>query len=321
MRLPLYVFIALALGWFLSEIRHYREEVRGKFGTDLHTSIRKKPMARDRNSPSIVFVINSAPEYYNTRIKEVRETWGKIVLESDRMKIIIVTTHGIDQTEIHNEDSVIVSDCPEAYAGIPECCKRGHMYQIAFDYLNSNEGSFTDWVAFIDDDNYILPYKLLSYISNLGPAASHEFNLYGGYMGSTHCTGFWGGTGYLTNRKTLDLIVNGGAGEDIRVEAARWCKHCDEWGDITLTWIPLHRRGGLIQGSDVLHSESRAVMYNTTREELAQVYLNPSKPIEVWNFHHSSRGNMYWIHDRVMLLTTPPFVDNEFKIVMQSIFY
>ncbi len=257
--------------------------------------------ASDVEPPSkggILFISNSSPDYYSTRVKEIRETWGKWVSESELMHLIFVTNPNPDITLVEGDD-VRFTECPKSYKDIPECCKRGDMYLMAWDYLNSKEGANKDWVAFIDDDVYILPNVLLRYLNALGDEGLNSLKLYGLTMASPRCKSLWGGTGYIANRKTLELIVKGNSGYySVREEIMASCSFCGSWGDITATWVPLNKRDNLITNSDSFF-KGKAHMYNKPRDELESI-LAPGRKVDPWMFHHSSRGNMYWIHQKVV---------------------
>jgi hypothetical protein len=256
----------------------------------------------DVSSPGnvgILFLSHSFSGYYDTRVKQIHQTWGKRINDSPDMHLIIVTNSS-NVTPRRGED-VRGTKCVEGYKDLPECCKRGEIFKIAHQYFSSEAGKAMDWAVFIDDDVFVIPEVLSRYIQQLGPEALDTYKLYGIPMGTSKCGGVWGGTGFIMNRKTLELVIHGTRPgfETITEEILDMCMYCGGWGDIATSFLLLSKRNGQISASTAIHGQQRAFMYNMTRDEM-ETALRPGANKQVpWLFHHSSRDNVLWLDERV----------------------
>lgn len=240
--------------------------------------------------PSVLILVQTFPGMYTTRIKEIRETWGKRVVEkSDNMKMFFVSNNSTE-----GMDDVWLSKCPAGY--LQSVCKIGDTLEMAYEYLHDTpEGKQFEWLLFGDDDIYLLPDNMQHVIIGLGPDASRKRTIFGVLgCGLGHCSGFCGGGMYLLSRMMVQVMAteyNKTRFSTVKEEFIATSDFCGGYHDIALGSIALRNRTNVTLTSyPVL-----PYVYHITPQELNETFYR--KNPFTWLYHYPSRGNMHFIHN------------------------
>ncbi len=190
---------------------------------------------------------------------------------------------------------VIETDCPPG--GENDCCKQAEELRIAHEFLQSKEGANFEWVFVADDDVYILPDNLQTIVSmvNTTDRTGHVWGIPG--CVTKNCQGLCGGGGYFFSRDVVDTMLMGTSHQfgSIRDEFMNFCKHCEDFGDMTFAHILKNRRGGMTL------KPFPVTNYNWDMPEdkiITSLASGKDKQLP-WLYHYPSRGRMYKIHDWV----------------------
>ena len=258
--------------------------------------------------PTVLFVI-STTSVNSRRVTSIRNTWMKTVMEDPSLDIIFVGDPG---QQVFPE--LVHSQCPVGY--YEDTCKRADMFSYAHEFLKRPQGASIDWVYFADDDVYIFPHNLQRMILSVGhPTAVNTTQVWAALAAPVlcafngQCDGMCGGSGYLTNRKTLLRIVEGidrTKYSSLREEAAVFDEQCGRLGDIAISQVLKKHRGipivELPPGAYRLHFDDG---------DTGLVASLKSRNPRPWLYHYPSRDRMDFIHQKGIELHTDPRMDEE----------
>jgi hypothetical protein len=234
--------------------------------------------------PQVVIMLQTTPNMFHTRVRQIRETWGARVLEKASMGLHFI----VGDTTDGGED-MIKSGCDGGYlSGI---CRLGFAIQYAYD---EKSWSKYDWFLFADDDVYILPDNLQRMILAMGRDAhlrGHAHCVPG--CVTDPCVGFCGGGGVLLSRHAIAQIVLGrdpNRFESLIAELQANEPLCGKYHDVSFGYFLEHNRTNLSM-KNYLYTPYVWDFKNSIE------FVQSLKPKEglAWMYHYPSRGAMYWL--------------------------
>ena len=242
------------------------------------------------NASTILIVINTTFKNYNTRMKDIRNTWMKRVEQKPSMDIMFIGSGGTETIP-----RLVHSQCKVGYW--EDSCKRGDLITFSYDFLRTTPGRVFDWVFFADDDVYIFPDNLQRMIMSLGPDAVHESKVWG-IPGCAHdkCSGLCGGGGYFTNRETLFRIEEGvdrSRFENLRNETDLFDIECGRCGDLVIARVIKDRRG-----IPIVEYPAGSYTWDFADGDVGLIAsLKSTSPLP-WLYHYPAKGRMEFIHQK-----------------------
>lgn len=270
--------------------------VMGYGGPPLSRSIKSLIIPR-RNDlfipPSALILIQTGPENFEGRVKEIRETWGMRVHEKTRLKLVFVTT----SMQATPED-VWVTGCQDGY--LKASCKLAHALEKADAYLRT-DGSLFDWVFYADDDIYLLPDNMQHLIVGLGPDAATNDGVYGLPGCVDKCVGFCGGAGFLISKTSLEKIITGRnvtRYPSLAEEMAKINDKCGDFHDVAFGYLVEKVRNMTM----IPYPIEPHVWFFDNETKYTETYFKKT-PFS-WMYHYPSRDHMYAIHNATAVLGT-----------------
>jgi hypothetical protein len=243
-------------------------------------------MYRRGKSPTVLFVINTHEKNYESRVKDIRETYLKRIKRKSSTELIFISSQMPD-----GNPDMYQSTCPMGYR--EDSCKRADMMTITSGVLRMPGMEVFDWIMFADDDAFMLPDNVQRMIMK---TMEKEKNLTAVFAIADcvheECDGICGGGGYLMNRETLFEIVNGGNKTEfpsIRDETDFYDKPCGRCGDLTLAraiedihHIPIkpYAAGGIFVWDVAPHPNN---------EEGYKMSLQVDEPL-AWYYHYLAKN-------------------------------
>jgi hypothetical protein len=251
--------------------------------------VQRKGILRKGGSPTVLFVINTTESNYSTRVKDIRTTWMKRVLEKDSLEILFLG--GPDNKGM---EDMVPSQCKVGYW--EDSCKKADAITAAYDFLQKPYGKRYDWVFLADDDVYLFPDNIQRMIVSLKSDPLKE-NKAWGINGCAHqpCVGFCGGGGYLLTRHALiDLEerVDRTQFKALRNETDLFDVECGRCGDLVMTRVMKERRG-----IEILRYPAGHYVWNFKNDEGLIDSLKSTDPLP-FLYHYPSKGRMEFIHQK-----------------------
>lgn len=243
--------------------------------------------------PSVLILIQTFPGMYASRIKEIRETWGKRVVEkSDTLRMYFVSNNSTEGFE-----DIWLTQCPAGYH--QSVCKLGDTLDMAYKYMyESTEGSEMEWLIFGDDDIYLLPDNMQHVILGLGSEARTQRTIFGVLgCGLGLCSGFCGGGMYLMSRMMVHVMAteyDKTRFNTVREEFNATSEFCSGYHDIALGSIALRNRTNVTLTPYPVMPH----VYHITPQELNETFYR--KNPFTWLYHYPSRENMHFIHNQTI---------------------
>lgn len=201
------------------------QRVRG--GPEFIEELAARREAGKNKRTSILYVIYSDSEFYNSRLKWIHETWATQV---PKESLLIIG----DKAMTNNSLSMHVqaTRCPPHSHWEGACCKYAEAIIEAREVLFKKPGF--SWVYFTDDDAYVRPDALEKALAAQGGEGSIVLGNWG--CKTHHCkkAGLCAGGGYAANYKAIMELVGTSRGAFLK-EQMRNCQLCDRWADIALT--------------------------------------------------------------------------------------
>ena len=267
-----------------------------------------KVSKRTGDVPTVLIVLSTTAQYYETRMVEIRNTWMKRVEAKPSMDLIFVGEASPEMTAVPAD--LVQPACPVGY--YEDTCKRAEMFTFAYDYLSSARGKFIDWVFFADDDVYIFPDNLQRMIMSLGQAAVSVKQVWAALAAPVFCAnkgkcfGMCGGGGYFTNRATIFAIEEGvdrSVYPRLKDEAAQYDEECARIGDIAISQLVKFRRN-----IPIVEYPAGADRLGVPGGDAGLLASLKSKAPRPWLYHYSSRGHMDFIYQNGIAFGTddPP---------------
>jgi hypothetical protein len=238
-----------------------------------------------QNPPKVLILIMTGPAFYETRVKQIRDTWAFRVNQKSSMKLFFVTSNDKNAT-----NDMWSTKCVDGY--FMASCKIAEALERSYDLLQA-EADF-EWIFYADDDIYLLPDNLQHLILRLGPRAPEEMKVYGlpGCF-DRECGGFCGGGGALFHRNILKKVVldrNKKLFPTLLSEFEYISQECGLFHDICLGRLVEKHRNLTIQEYPL----TPFVWDFDSSIELEQSFIRKD-PLP-WLYHYPSWDKMYYIH-------------------------
>ena len=285
------IFILICIGFLTSS----------PYSRSIDPSPRGTP---SREVPNVAILLQSSPESFNHRVKQIRETWGARVRRKPSLGMYFVVGNVTD-----GGSDMLKSDCDEGYfSGI---CRLGFALQYVYEASLSDPGWMKfEWFLLADDDVYILPDNLQRMILALGEWAHLEnkaFCLPG--CVTDYCLGYCGGGGILLSRYVVSRIVNerdenkfGSLIEELRGNDAL----CTQYHDVSFGFFLEHNRTNISMAP--YPYDPFAFGFKDNFEMIRSLKNKQSLP---WLYHYPSRGAMYWLDNMIRDLGTNIEINDE----------
>ena len=233
--------------------------------------------------PRVLIIIQTSPELVPTRVKDIRETWGKRVHAKPSMKLIFATT---DQK--YASDDMWSSGCSDGY--FQAICKLGYSLERAFKLMKEDQ---FDWLFFGDDDIYVLPDNLQHLILELGPEAASSRSVFGvPGCADKDCVGFCGGAGFLLSRTALEAIIEGSP-TSVDAELQGLSRKCGDYHDVVFGHLIERDRNMTM----LAYPQNPYVWGFDSLTEYFDSFSN--RKTLSWLYHYPSRDKMRWLHHMV----------------------
>ena len=202
---------------------------------------------------SIFYVILSCKPFLETRLKWQRASWLR------NIDSYIVLTGSIGSTD----PKIGCMNVSDGYESCP------HRY---YQYIRENSLEIYDWIVFVDDDTFVFPKRLETYLGTLDTSLP----LYVGHTLTYPITFMSGGAGFCLTKVAYKGL------RDYLLNTERNLVNFESNGDVTMgIWIKLIPNIQLINsnkfnGSPHTHHESTktdvAFTYHYVTEELFKTY-------------------------------------------------
>ena len=202
---------------------------------------------------SIFYVILSCKPFLETRLKWQRASW------LSNIDSYIVLTGSIGSTD----PKIGCMNVGDNYESCP------HRY---YQYIKENELASYEWIVFVDDDTFVFPKRLETYLGSL----DNSLELYVGHTLTHPITFMSGGAGFCLTRHAYKSL------RDYFLNTERKQIMFQKNGDVTMgSWIKLIPTIKLINsnkfnGSPHTHHQSTktdvAITYHYVTEELFKTY-------------------------------------------------
>jgi hypothetical protein len=233
-RIALVLLSVAALVWITSSISPRYDETFLQ-ENQLYVNARAKAGLELRETPRVLFVVNTYEGNYASRVGSIRETYLKRIKEKQENADLIFIG---GKTGDGNAD-LLTSTCVTGYR--EDSCKRADMFTLTYDYLKRPGKEIFDWVFFFDDDAYVLPDNFQRMLLN-AHNADQNLTAVWAIAGCAHvdCGGICGGGGYYMTRDTLFQIVEGvdhANYPDLRAEADVFDVICGRCGDLAIARV------------------------------------------------------------------------------------
>ena len=246
--------------------------------------------------PSVGILLQTSPDFFGSRVAQIRETWGARVHAKDFMSLNFVVG-----TITDGQADMIKSGCAQDY--LSAVCRLGFALQFVYDSFIAGNGFEYEWFFFGDDDIYLLPDNLQRLILALGPDAGSEpyaWCLPGCEMNG--CVGFCGGGGILISRHVLARIVEERDSEvfpSLVKELEANEPLCGKFHDVSFGFFIEHNRTNLAMAEYPFFPFAFAFSNNIAMHESLR-----NKNGLSWLYHYPSRGAMFWLDYMVKALGT-----------------
>lgn len=205
---------------------------------DNKVGVEQTPDALGSNA-RVLFIVHSCPQYYETRLKPIWDTWGQLI--SPDLLMITSTKSATPLPAGYHHASFVLTECPENH-GLGLCCKEAESYKAALQYRNF------DWAFVVDDDAYVLVDSVKQVLGGLNP---HEKKMWGKpgcgpgscKWGAQH--GMCGGGGYALSRSTLEHMFGGHHAEQYSPWYQEHQRMCDFMGFDDLATACMAQKDGV----------------------------------------------------------------------------
>ena len=247
--------------------------------------------------PNTVIMLQTSPEYFKSRVVQIRETWGSHVRAKDSMRLIFITGNVTD-----GMDDMYASDCDSGY--LSGVCRLAFSIDLAYAKLRADPDWIDmEWILFADDDVYILPDNLQRMILRSGVDPHNST----GVMCVPECAmgpclGFCGGGGIIISRHTINGIVeerDTNRFKTLREEMEANEPICGRYHDVSVGFFLEHNRTGI----KLIPYPFKPHIFNfhDMLEFINSIRMNKGT---TWLYHYASRGSMYWLHSTIHSLGT-----------------
>jgi hypothetical protein len=249
---------------------------------------RKGKLPKGR-SPTVLIVINTTTQNYSSRLKDIRNTWMKRIVEKDSLEILFLG--GPDNEGM---EDVVPCKCKVGYW--EDSCKKADAIAAAYEFLQKPYGKRYDWVLLEDDDVYLFPDNIQRMIMSLKSDPLKDKKAWGHYgCALGPCTGYCGGGGYLLTRHALmemEERVDKSQFQALRNETDLFDLQCGRCGDLVLTRIMKERRGLEI----LEYPAGHYIWYFGSDNQLFDS-LKSTNPLP-FLYHYPSKGRMEFVHQK-----------------------
>jgi hypothetical protein len=254
--------------------------------------------------PRTAIMIQTSPEYFKSRVVQIRETWGAHVRAKDSMQLMFVTGNVTDGI-----DDMYASDCDNGY--LSGVCRLAFSIDLAYAKLRFDpEWISMEWILFADDDVYVLPDNLQRMIlkSGLDPNNSPGVLCVPECI-IERCRGFCGGGGIIMSRHTITRIVeerDANRFKTLREEMEANEPICGRYHDVSVGFFLEHNRTDI----KLIPYPFQPYIFNfhDVLEFINSIRMNKGT---TWLYHYASRDAMYWLHSTVLNLGTNVEISNQ----------
>jgi len=237
------------------------------------------PCHQDSEFPKTAIVLHTIEKSYNTRVKSIRNTWGK--RGGDGVVLAFIG----DNTTDGNPD-MYPGLCPPGRRNV--CCKFGYDMLVGWELL-SKRPDF-EYLLSADDDVYVLPDNLRRVLGSINHEADVAENpngvMYGIFGCATKvCGGLCGGGGYIMHRYTVEKFVKSFNSTESFLQAFdNNCERCDFWGDMAVSEVA--KTVGIS-----FKPYPEATYTWALKEEEINATLNRRRPLS-WLYHYPARDRL-----------------------------
>ena len=249
--------------------------------------------SESQSIPTVAILIQTSPDFFNTRVAQIRDTWGARVHAKKSMSLHFVVGDITD-----GNPDMIKSGCAQDY--LSAVCRLG------FALEKVREDAYWrrfDWFFFGDDDIYLIPDNLQRMIQTLGPDALRESKAWclpGCEMNG--CVGYCGGGGILMSQFLVSRIVeerDALAFPSLLKELESNEPTCGKFHDVSFGYFLEHNR------TNIKMVEYPFFPFAFTFKDSIELFESLRNVNGLsWLYHYPSRGAMYWLDYMIKAMGT-----------------